>query len=131
MTNALLTNQSELIARHQANIAASLAHRLDHARATQNAQLLALLEQEKQQLRQNESLQPAFSPIRWGRGFWNRLTEALFQPSQVSIEPMVGSSGAIIWRGFDPRTGETRYAETEGELIDWVEAKVYGLMVDG
>ena len=79
MMNTLLNNYPELSARHKANIAASLAHRLDRARATRNFQLLTLLEQEQQQLIQSESTQQAgFSnPIQWGKAVWYRFIDAI------------------------------------------------------
>ena len=129
MMNTLLINHPELSARHKANIAASLAHRLDRARATRNFQLLTLLEQEQQQLIQSESTQQAgFSnPIQWGKAVWYRLIDAIANSSRISIEAVTMSdSGAVIWRAYDPTTGKTRYAETEADLIDWIEAQQYG-----
>ncbi len=107
MTPAVFTNSSKL--RHQANIAASLAHRIQKAKAAQNADLLALLEREQRQL-------SIASPI---KAAWQRSINAL--PDRVSIEPLISETGAIAWRATDPRSGETRYAETEAELIDWIE----------
>lgn len=129
MMNTLLNNHPELSARHKANIAASLAHRLDRARATRNFQLLTLLEQEQQQLIQSESTQQTgFSnPIQWGKAVWYRLIDAIANSSRISIKPVTMSdSGTVIWRAYDPTTGKTRYAETEADLIDWIEAQQYG-----
>ena len=135
MMNTLSTNYPELSARHKANIAASLAHRLDRARATRNFQLLTLLEQEQQQLIQSEPTQQqqqqqqtAFTnPIQWGKAVWFRLVDAIANSSRISIKAVTMSdSGAVIWRAYDPTTGETRYAETEADLIDWIEAQRYG-----
>lgn len=124
--NTLLNNQHELAAKHQANIAASLAHRLDRARATRNFQLLTLLEQE-QQLIQSQPTQTAFfKPIQWGKAVFARLVNAIANSSTVSLEAITGDSGAIIWRAYDPTTGKTRYAETEAEAIDWLEAQRSG-----
>ena len=129
MMNTLSTNYPELSARHKANIAASLAHRLDRARAARNFQLLTLLEQE-QQLMQSEQTQQqtAFTnPIQWGKAVWYRLVDAIANSSRISIKPVtMSNSGTVIWRAYDPTTGKTRYAETEAELIDWIEAQRYG-----
>ena len=121
MTTTLLSNHSELFAKHQANITASLARRLDRARATQNTQLLALLEQEQQQLGGIASSQPTSGVTPWFAVIWHRLTEAIAHPSRLSIEKLM-SDGVIYWRAYDPTTNETRYAETEAEIIDWIEA---------
>ena len=129
MMNTLVNNYSELSARHKANIAASLAHRLDQARATCNFQLLTLLEQEQQQLIQSEpNQQTAVSnSIQWGKAVWDRLINAIANRSRISIKAVTMSdSGAVIWRAYNPTTGETRYAETEADLIDWMEAQRYG-----
>lgn len=121
--NTLLNNQSELATKHQANIAASLAHRLERARATRNFQLLTLLEQE-QQLIQSQPTQ-TLKPIQWGKAVLARFMNALANSSKVSLEAIKSDSG-VIWRAYDPTTGETRYAETEAEVIDWLEAQRSG-----
>ena len=123
--NTLLHNQPELAAKHKANIVASLAHRLDRARAAQNFQLLTLLEQE-QQLIQTQPTQTGFKPIQWGKAVLTRLMDALANSSTVSLEAVTSDSGAVIWRAYDPTTGETRYAETEAEVIDWLETQRSG-----
>lgn len=121
MTSAIFLNQAilnhddnarELALKHQASIFSSLAHRLEIARANQNFQLLSLLEQERQQLAQN--------PLKSSgvfRGFWNWL----IQPMEISIDLIPTGSGNLIWRGYDPRTGETRYGETEADMVNWLE----------
>ncbi len=124
MMNTLLNNQPELAAKHQANIAASLAHRLEQARAARNFQLLTLLEQE-QQLIQSQPTQNV-KPIQWGKAVLARLMNASANSSAVSLEAITSDSGAVIWRAYDPTTGETRYAETEAEVIDWLEAQRSG-----
>lgn len=126
--NTLLNNQPELSARHNANIAASLARRLAQARATRDFQLLTLLEQEQQLIQSEPNQQTALSnSIQWGKAVWYRLINAITNCSRVSIKAVTMSdSGAVIWRAYNPTTGETRYAETEAELIDWVEAQRYG-----
>jgi hypothetical protein len=105
-------NTRELALRHQASIFSSLAHRLEIARTNQNFQLLSLLEQERQQLAQN-------SPKSSGliKGFWNWL----IQPTEISIDLIPTGSGDLIWRGYDPTTGETRYGETEADMVNWLE----------
>jgi hypothetical protein len=40
---------------------------------------------------------------------------------EISIDLIPTSSGDFIWRGYDPRTGETRYGETEADMVDWLE----------
>ena len=125
MTTTLLSNHSELLAKHQANITASLARRLDRARAAQNTQLLALLEQEQQQLGGIAPNQRMSGLTRWFAVIWHRLSEAIAHRSELSIEKLM-SDGVIYWRAYNPTTNETRYAETEAEIIDWIEANNRG-----
>jgi hypothetical protein len=105
-------NARELALKHQASIFSSLAHRLEIARENQNLQLLSLLEQERQQLAQNP---PKSSGLL--KGFWNWL----MPPMEISIDLIPTSSGDFIWCGYDPRTSETRYGETEADMVDWLE----------
>lgn len=127
MANVCLTRplspSPELSARHQANITASLAHRLEKARTERNNQLVALLEQEQIQLETQESVVSA-TPIAPRKTLWQRFIAKFSQPSAISVERVV-DSGSVFWRAYNPRTGETCYAETESEIIDWIEASPY------
>lgn len=126
MMSTLLNHQHELSAKHRANIAASLAHRLNRARAARNFQLLSLLEQEQQQLNQRQLTQTTLPTLtQWGKAVWNRFVNATISCPAISIQAITGDSGDVIWRAYNPTTGETRYAETEAEVIDWVESQQY------
>jgi len=111
MLNAVINSQSQIFAKHQANISGSLVRRINAAKANHNSRLLALLEQEQQQLA--NSVAP-----RLRNRFWAWLT----QSNELSVEEVKGAAGGNIWRAYDPSTGETRYGETESEIIDWIEA---------
>lgn len=106
--NSLAINYLELSIKHKAAISELLTHRLKIAKANQNTKLVSLLEQERQL---EENPQPAQV------NFWNWLT----QPKQISVKQIPSSSGTVMWEGYNPRTGETRLAETEAEMIDWLE----------
>jgi hypothetical protein len=127
MTNAFVTHQSsrhlDVADKHQASIAATLAHRLAKARDAQNQQLIALLEHEQRQLaRQQPVTEFIFSTAaQWVETLRQRLVSAIAQPAALSVEQIVGDSGAILWRAYDPTTGETRYAESDAEIVDWIE----------
>ncbi|AFY74682.1 hypothetical protein Syn7502_02736 [Synechococcus sp. PCC 7502] len=103
------SNYLDLAAKHQASISASLHHRQEIARANQNFDLLSLLEQERQQL--NPQTQKS------SRSIWNWL----FEPMEISIEKLPSGNGEVIWRGYNPQTGETRYGESEADMIAWLE----------
>ncbi|MBI4780237.1 MAG: hypothetical protein HY785_02825 [Oscillatoriophycideae cyanobacterium NC_groundwater_1537_Pr4_S-0.65um_50_18] len=120
MSTALHFNLAEIDAQHKAAIAASLSRRLEVARAAQNFQLIALLEQEQKQL--------GLAPNQHGLAFvnkvkqvWNSWMDAIARQSMLSIDQIVGDSGTVFWRAYDPRTGKTLYAESESEVLQWIE----------
>jgi hypothetical protein len=126
MTSVFLTSlpslQAEVAAKHQASMDASLASRLEKARVASNDQLIALLNQEQLQLAQGVAVQqPSGSLGQLVRSVWQRAVAAIVQPALPVVEPVATPQG-VVWRAYDPTTGETRWAETEGEVIDWLEA---------
>jgi len=124
--NNSLTPQSELEAKHQENIKASLANRLAKAKAEADAQLVDLLEQEQLQLRKYFVTTIAPSPSEWMRNLWSKLFYK-FNPTttEPSVEMITAERGEMIWRGYNPGTDETFYANTEAEIIDWLETLVH------
>ncbi len=127
MATFFITHQTslhpQLVAKHQANIAAALAHRLEKAKMAQNLQLVALLEQEQRQLQgQVPGVQGLWTAsVQWLANLRAQLVQAVAEPAELSIERIVGDSGHVLLRAYDPETGETRYAETESEIVDWIE----------
>ncbi len=132
MTNAFLPHgrsphsrsyQSELAAQHESSMAASLARRLAKAKADGNPTLIALLEAEQRQLHPPLPLiqRALVHSVRWSQALWQRLTAALARPVEISVEQIVGDTGATLWRAYDPATGDTFYAATESEVVDWIE----------
>lgn len=127
MTNAFITHQpsrhSDVADKHQASIAANLADRVEKAKAAQNQQLLALLYQEQQQLARQlpQPRQIVGVVAQWAHSQWQRLHSAIVESDILSVERIVGESGILLWRAYDPVSGETRYAESESEIVDWIE----------
>lgn len=121
MTNAFRANDAEIFAKHRASIAASLAHRLEVARANRNTQLVAALEREQQQLglvATNYGLSTLANQLtQW----WTRLTNAIAVHSQLNVQQLQDSSGSLWWFAYDPRTGKTLYAESESDVVKWIE----------
>lgn len=121
MANVLWVNDSNVETQHQANIAASLAHRLEVARATRNTQLVVLLEQEQRQLQAQSRpsrLSNLFSSLNQR---WHNLILAIENSSKLSVERVVDEAGSIWWYAHDPATGKTLYAETEADVLQWIE----------
>ncbi|MEO0376606.1 MAG: hypothetical protein AAF329_18685 [Cyanobacteria bacterium P01_A01_bin.17] len=117
MANALhLPVQSQQPEQHQANMEETLAHRTDVAQVHQDRQLLTLLQQEKEQLeRSKQSVSSHLS-------LWQRLTEIITKRNRISLEEIQGPSGKVAWHAYDPRTGQSWYAETSAEMVTLLEA---------
>ena len=115
---------NEVDAQHQAAIATSLAHRLEVAKAAENFHLIALLEQEQQQLglaQKHGSKLVTSALVTKVKQVWNSWMDAIAHHSMLSIDQIMSDSGTILWRAYDPRTGKTLYAESESEVVQWIE----------
>ncbi|XGV95632.1 MAG: hypothetical protein ACAF41_23180 [Leptolyngbya sp. BL-A-14] len=123
MTNVLYLHDQSAFDRHQDSIMASLAHRLDVARANNNAQLVALLERERQQVA------PNVSAARVQRHWWESITEfvmsKLFGGSELQVCEIVDGRDRW-WVASDPKTGQLVYADSEAELRLWIEENYQG-----
>lgn len=107
--------------KHQANIAVSLARRMEKARATQNPSLMVMLVIEHQQLQKYQTRSKPQKLKQWLQTSWNRLTQYMLRQSAPSIEWVETEAGIMIWRGYNPATGETFYSDDQGEIIHWLE----------
>jgi hypothetical protein len=122
MANVFRIHNSQVFAKHQENIATSLTHRLEVARANHNTQLLALLEQEQRQLGVSKSYDSKLSSAAsWLKDSWHKLVKAIDSASQLSVQQVKDENGEIWWYAFDPQTGKTLYAESEAEVVQWIE----------
>lgn len=121
MTTVLRVNPTDLEAKHRANIAASLARRLEAARAAQNTHLVAMLEQEQKQLLKQPTLFDWATLRSQIRQLWQTWRDAIERQSQLSVERVVDRSGVIWWHAYDPQTGKALYAESESEVMQWIE----------
>jgi hypothetical protein len=120
MSTTLQVNSSEIAAQHQAAILASLSHRIAVAKASQNVELVFLLEQERRQFNQPD--QPGIQEIGSHlKQVWRNWMRAIDESSRLSVERIVGDSGAILWRAYDPMSGKTLYAESSSEVVKWIE----------
>lgn len=122
MATALQVNPSKVFAQHQATIAASLAHRLAVAKAAQNNQLVALLDQEQRQLDRTSNRVLGLSELAANvKRTWHSWLDALDRHTQLSVKRVVGESGMIFWHAYDPQTGKSLYAESSSEVVKWIE----------
>jgi len=128
MTSVLYNNHSQAIAKqlsqqHLKNMIASLDHRIAVARANQDSRLMELLLQEKRQL-ESWSGDWAITPknlIQKFRFLWQQIGRAIANGEALHVEKIVEASGEVWWYAHDPRTGKTLWAESEPEVVKWIE----------
>lgn len=115
---------SYLLERHRDSMMASLNHRLEVARASNNFQLIQLLQQEEQTLSQ------MFAPP--SRSLWQRcqswlqaLRQNHHQKSELEVSQVV-LNGDRWWYAYDPGSGQSVYASSDQELMLWVNEHYQG-----
>jgi hypothetical protein len=124
MANVIHANHSQALAQHQANLMASLAHRLEIARASHNSQLIELLEQERRQITFNAP-QTRRSQQGWLKSLIKDFVRLFSGNSELQVEQFVNGSDQW-WYAFDPRTGDCVYADSEAELRLWIKENYQG-----
>ncbi|HEY9763667.1 MAG TPA: CHRD domain-containing protein [Trichocoleus sp.] len=113
--------------KHCANLSVNLAHRIHVAKAQRNGSLVALLEQEKRQLEQFwRKPSDALTPTQRLKAFWATLKDSLANQLQLQVEQVSDDAGRLWWYAFDPRSGKTLYAESESDVIQWIEENRIG-----
>jgi hypothetical protein len=104
---------------------ASLAHRLEVARAADNARLVALLEQEKQQVTPARSYDIEPSPKNWWLTAVQHITQVFLGRASLQVCEVVDGSDRW-WVASDPKTGQVVYADSEAEMRLWIEENYQG-----
>jgi hypothetical protein len=119
-------DHDQLLAKHRDNVLASLTRRLEVAKSSNNSQLVALLEQEKQQVDNiavsHKKLQ---SPIAWLHALQQHFVDAITPNRELQVSQFMNGSD-LWWYAFDPRTGQCVYADSEAELRLWVKENYQG-----
>jgi len=111
---------------HYANIEESLNHRLEVAKAAKNTRLVALLEQEQRQIRQQARAEGVLAGERnWLQRTWQRIVSALTDPT-LQIWQAVDETGNLWWCAYDPQSGKSVYADTETEMRLWIQQNYQG-----
>lgn len=124
MHSALHINYASTFRRHQDNIMASLAHRIEAARAANDRTLIELLEQEKQQITATAEVESP-SLAGWLKACGQRFINALGSQSRLQVSHYVNGSDRW-WYAFNPQTGECVYADSEAELKLWIKENYRG-----
>lgn len=116
--------------RHQMSMAASLETRLAKAKAKQDLQLVAQLQQEQKVVRtfmlsalSCELPQRSFTQAIFD--LCGKLQKYLLDRKLPYIKKTTRATGEILWQGCDPKTGAKYCCETEAEIVDWLETITY------
>lgn len=120
MANVLHPDEIALLQKHHENVVASLNRRLAVARANCDQTLIALLEQEQQQIvadvdRHAGSLQQQLATL------WDDLTTLVRGDANLRVWQTVDRHGEHWWCAYDPKTGQSVYADSESEMRLWIE----------
>jgi hypothetical protein len=114
----------KLYNQHYENLLAHLSRRMEAARQRNDRRLLAMLEQEQRQLQAewSTSSMPAIArPAQGLQDWWQRLMTAIENSSKLQVEQLQGTGGAMWWYAYDPSSGKTIYAESESDVVKWIE----------
>ncbi|MBF2026576.1 MAG: hypothetical protein IGS48_07395 [Oscillatoriales cyanobacterium C42_A2020_001] len=118
-------NTPELRLKHLASMSASLAHRLEIARAKHDENLTALLEREYQQLMADcqSTSRPSWaeSVNNWLQRQWENLADTMPNFYQLQIQEEIAEGGRKSWKVHYPKTGQTLQTESETEMQTWIK----------
>lgn len=113
---------SPAIARqHLNNMSASLAHRIEVARANDDHNLLLQLKQEQQLLQESDYIAGSRTKFGGLQQFWQQIITAMQNADKLHVEQIVDESGEKWWYAHDPRTDKTLWADTQAEVVKWIE----------
>jgi len=115
--------QASLTQTHQANLLTSLTHRLEAARAHQDQQLVAALQQEQEQL--STVAHPASASSRLEQ-VWMGFAETLSDWTKVQIEQTTDSQGNPGWYVYNPQAGEAMFTKSQDEMNQWIKSSYWG-----
>mgnify|MGYP005849446933 CR=1 FL=1 len=127
MAHALRPNPHQILAKHQENMLASLAHRLEVARATNNSYLLEQLEKEQRQIAGKKNLK-SNTHAAASKGNWLDALKAIAAPfvsNNLQVHEFNNGSDHW-WYAFDPQSGKWVYADCEAELRLWIRDNYRG-----
>ncbi len=117
--------------RHQDNMMASLSRRLESAKAANDLRLVALLEQERQQIGLSSVQEDVFQA-----SFLKSLLSAFQTLGRDLVRAISGNGGLEVheftsgrdhwWYAFNPQNGKWVYADSEAELRLWIKENYQG-----
>lgn len=123
--NATQSSDVRLHHQHYTNLLAHLARRMESAQQHNDSRLLALLEVEQRQLAaewSTRSTKGAIAPsLNLIQRFWQWLLVAIEDSSKLQVEKLSGTNGDTWWYAYDPGTGKALYAESESDVVKWIE----------
>jgi hypothetical protein len=127
MAHALQSRFSDTFVKHQDSMMASITHRLEVAKASNDRRLIELLERERQQIESSytvpktsiEALSAGFRSITASLRHW------FAHRSELQVSQFVNGSDQW-WYAFDPQSGNFVYADSEAELRLWIKDHYQG-----
>lgn len=126
MANVLHPNLPQFLAQHQANMMASLSHRLEVARATNNLHLVEQLERERRQIASEQARQSGITSLGDRlHAIKEGLVKAIAGDTELQVREFNNGSDHW-WYAFDPETGDCVYADSEVELRLWIKENYRG-----
>jgi hypothetical protein len=121
MTATFYLHTPSIAEQHRANMAATLAHRIEIAQRNHNTQLLEQLKREQRELERATPYRPARGLLDKLNHLWQNVQQAIAQAELLKVEEVVDRDGIVWWYAHDPKTGKTLWAENEAEVVKWIE----------
>ncbi|AFY73826.1 hypothetical protein Syn7502_01782 [Synechococcus sp. PCC 7502] len=119
---------------HQLNMMASLEHRIKVAKLEQNYQLVQVLETERKgispiSIRSNTSSDspkafPSFIDvtINWLNTLKNSFIDNFVPKTGLQVKQILDTDGNKWWHAYDPKSGQSVYADSDSEMRLWLES---------
>ncbi len=125
MAGTFSPNHVKTFDKHLANMRASLNHRLEVARAAHNNQLVSALEQEKQQIEPDRSLNNITPVADRLKHLWQQLVDAIVHANDLQVWTTTDGGNALWWHAYNPRSGKSVVTDSESEMRLWIEANYW------
>ncbi len=120
--------QPEVKIKHLDNMAQSLVHRINVAKANHNESLVAILEREYHQIlsdrhqEQHKLTHPWTSQTigTWAQQIWDQFADTIPNLYQLKIQQQTDDQGHIQWQVNNPKTGQTLITHSKPEMDTWI-----------
>jgi NAD-dependent oxidoreductase involved in siderophore biosynthesis len=121
MTATFYIHTPSIAEQHRANMAATLAHRIEVAQRNNDVHLLEQLKREQRELENATPYRTASGLLQKLGHLWQDVMKAMAQADLLKVEEVVDRDGEVWWYAHDPKTGKALWAQSEAEVIKWIE----------